>query len=124
MSPSRQAQTGEFPVGAPSSARRWRQQPRSEARRAAYGAFYRVDDDRNRDGGDAGLGLAWPIRVIYLLGSNPALLTSESLRRLVPGLKDRDVYLCGPPRLADAVREAVRDLGLPSSQLHEERFAF
>jgi ferredoxin-NADP reductase len=44
--------------------------------------------------------------------------------RLVPGLPERDVYLCGPPGMADAVRGALRDAGLPPQYLHEERFAF
>ena len=43
--------------------------------------------------------------------------------RLVPGLAARDVYLCGPPGLAGAVRRALAEAGLPRRQLHEERFA-
>lgn len=63
-------------------------------------------------------------RVVYLVGRYGAELTSELFRRLVPGLTHRDVYLCGPPRLSAAVRGALREAGLPRSQLHEERFAF
>lgn len=37
---------------------------------------------------------------------------------------DRDVYLCGSPGLAKAVRQALRAAGLPDGQLHEERFDF
>jgi predicted ferric reductase len=62
-------------------------------------------------------------RVVYLLGADPNLLSAGSLSRLVPGLAQRDVYLCGPPGLAAAVREALSEAGLPSEQLHEERFA-
>ena len=40
-----------------------------------------------------------------------------------PGLQDRDVYFCGPPGMGLAVRAALRELGLPPEQLHEERFA-
>jgi ferredoxin-NADP reductase len=43
---------------------------------------------------------------------------------MVPDLVRRDVYLCGPPGLSTAVREALRGAGLPDAQLHEERFAF
>ena len=60
----------------------------------------------------------------YLLGDDIGPLTPDLLRRLVPGLTGRDVYLCGPPGLADAVRRALRQAGLPEGQLHEERFAF
>jgi predicted ferric reductase len=63
-------------------------------------------------------------RVIFLMGGDPDLLSSASLTRLVPNLVDRDVYLCGPPGLATAVRAALTDAGLAPSQLHEERFAF
>jgi predicted ferric reductase len=62
-------------------------------------------------------------RVIYLLGSRPDLLSAESLSRLVPGLVDRDVFLCGPPGLSVVVRRSLAQLGLPGRQLHEERFA-
>jgi ferredoxin-NADP reductase len=62
--------------------------------------------------------------VIFLMGGDPDLLSSASLTRLVPNLVDRDVYLCGPPGLATAVRAALTDAGLAPSQLHEERFAF
>ena len=59
----------------------------------------------------------------YLLGDDVGPLTPELLTRLVPGLPDRDVYLCGPPGLAAALRLALRGAGLPDAQLHEERFA-
>jgi predicted ferric reductase len=63
-------------------------------------------------------------RVIFLMGGDPDLLSASSLTRLVPNLADRDVYLCGPPGLATAVRGSLTDAGLPPSRLHEERFAF
>jgi predicted ferric reductase len=61
-------------------------------------------------------------RVIYLLGSDRDLLSARSLTRLVPGLVNRDVYLCGPPGLSAAVRESLRQAGLDPHHLHEERF--
>jgi predicted ferric reductase len=62
-------------------------------------------------------------RVIYLLGSSRDLLSARTLVRLVPGLAERDVYLCGPPGLSAAVRASLQQAGLPPAQLHEERFA-
>lgn len=62
-------------------------------------------------------------RVVYLLGSDPDLLSARSLTRLVSGLADRDVYLCASPGLSAAVRLSLRRAGLPTAQLHEERFA-
>ena len=61
-------------------------------------------------------------RVRYLLGDDVGPLTPELLTTLVPGLPGRDVYLCGPPGFASAVRRALRGAGLPDEQLHEERF--
>jgi ferredoxin-NADP reductase len=37
---------------------------------------------------------------------------------------ERSWNLCGPPGMADAVRDALRDAGLPAERLHEERFDF
>jgi ferredoxin-NADP reductase len=62
-------------------------------------------------------------RVVYLLGTNPDLLSPHSLHRLVPGLTQRDVYLCGPPGMAAAVRSSLDSAGVPLAHLHEERFA-
>jgi ferredoxin-NADP reductase len=63
-------------------------------------------------------------RIAYLLGNDRTSLTAAGLSRLVPDLVERDVYMCGPPGLSDAVRGALRSAGLPAEQVHEERFAF
>jgi predicted ferric reductase len=47
-----------------------------------------------------------------------------ALRRLVPDVADRDVYLCGPPALVDALHRRLRHLGVPRHQIHSERFAY
>jgi predicted ferric reductase len=62
-------------------------------------------------------------RVNYLVG-DALPLTTKAFRAMVPDLTRRDVYLCGPPGLSAAVRDALRAAGLPEAQLHEERFAF
>ncbi|HET7568025.1 MAG TPA: ferric reductase-like transmembrane domain-containing protein [Gaiellaceae bacterium] len=51
------------------------------------------------------------------------LLSAEHLHELVPDLVERDVFLCGPPGLADAVGRQVRRAGVPRRHLHAERFA-
>jgi ferredoxin-NADP reductase len=51
-------------------------------------------------------------------------MTADNLRRLVPDVADRDVYLCASSRFAAAVRSALRAAGLPRGRLHEESFAF
>jgi predicted ferric reductase len=63
-------------------------------------------------------------RLHYLLGDDPGCLSAPALLRLFPDLAWRDVYLCGPPRLADTVRDSLHEAGLPAENLHEERFAF
>jgi ferredoxin-NADP reductase len=63
-------------------------------------------------------------RLRYLLGKDPDCLSAPSLLALVPDLAERDVYLCASPRMADAVRGALHEAGLPAEHLHEERFAF
>jgi predicted ferric reductase len=51
------------------------------------------------------------------------LLDPDHLRELVPDLRDRDVYVCGPPGLADALLACLRDAGVPRRHIHAERFA-
>jgi predicted ferric reductase len=63
-------------------------------------------------------------RVAYLLGADREPLSAAGLRRLVPDLVERDVYMCGSPGLTAAVRGSLREAGLPPEQLHEERFNF
>ena len=61
-------------------------------------------------------------RLRYLLSDAAGPMSPELLRHYAPNLVERDVYLCGPPGLAAATRDALRQAGLPSCQLHEERF--
>jgi predicted ferric reductase len=63
-------------------------------------------------------------RVKYLLGKHRQVLSAPALEAAVPNLAERDVYMCGPPKLTSALRKALRAAGLPPSQLHEERFSF
>jgi predicted ferric reductase len=65
--------------------------------------------------------------ILWMIGpsSTPELaMTGANLRRLVPDIAERDVYLCASPGLSAAVRAAVREAGLPRKRLHEEAFAF
>ena len=63
-------------------------------------------------------------RVHYLLGENATCLSTSALVRLIPNLAQRDVYMCGPPRMTDAVRMSLRTAGLADDFIHEERFTF
>jgi len=60
-----------------------------------------------------------------LFGSRrEARIDTESLRRLVPDLPQRDVYVCGPPAFVADVERTVRRLGVPDEAVHHEAFAY
>jgi predicted ferric reductase len=66
-------------------------------------------------------------RVIYLLGSSDApenLLNAYTLRAMVGPLREYDIYLCAPPRMAGRLRESLLHTGHDRRQLHEEQFTF
>ena len=46
-----------------------------------------------------------------------------SLATMVPDITQRDVYVCGPGPMTEAVVAGLRELGLPRGQVHYERFA-
>jgi ferredoxin-NADP reductase len=51
------------------------------------------------------------------------LLAPDHLRELVPDIADRDVYVCGPPAMTDAIERNVRASGVSKRSIHVERFA-
>lgn len=91
---------------------------------------YRVHDPRDivfREELDT-LALARGALVHYLIGGRRPegsdQLDAAALERLVPDVRDRDVYLCGPVPMMQRVEVALRGLGLPARQIHTERFAY
>lgn len=46
----------------------------------------------------------------------------ELLRRMVPGIEEHDVFLCGPEPWMASVRRDLRAAGVPSAQIHSEAF--
>jgi predicted ferric reductase len=57
-------------------------------------------------------------------GSPPnAPFEPRNLLALVPDIKDRDVFVCGPPAMSSAVLRSLRRLGVPRRQVHAERFS-
>ena len=66
--------------------------------------------------------------VHYLVGSRRPdgadPLDAAGLERLVPDVRDRDVYVCGPVAMMQRVEASLRGLGLPRGQIHAERFAY
>jgi ferredoxin-NADP reductase len=51
-------------------------------------------------------------------------MDAAALTALVPDIADRDVYLCGPEPLQDALVAAATEAGVPASHLHHESFSF
>ncbi|WCB96316.1 Flavohemoprotein [Baekduia alba] len=63
-------------------------------------------------------------RVHELIGSRAEVtLDAPALRRLVPDIARRDVYLCGPAGFAELVGDAARAAGVPSGRIHHESFS-
>ncbi|MDG4796379.1 ferric reductase-like transmembrane domain-containing protein [Micromonospora sp. WMMD1082] len=67
------------------------------------------------------------VQVWYVIGSrhDPGprqVMTPDGLRRLVPDVARRDVYLCGPPGLIEQCRGMLRRAGVPRRQIHLATF--
>ena len=69
------------------------------------------------------------VRVHYVVGDHrdngfAHLLSAQHLAELVPDLRERDVYLCGPPGLVAVIRRSLRDAHVSPRHVHLEEFAF
>jgi len=51
-------------------------------------------------------------------------LDARALRKLVPDIARRDVYVCGPDAFSRKVMASARRLGVRRDRLHHEAFAF
>ncbi|MFR9795828.1 ferric reductase-like transmembrane domain-containing protein [Streptomyces sp. MS06] len=56
-------------------------------------------------------------------GRRPTI-TAKMLRRILPDIARHDVYLCGPPGLAEESYSALREAGVPDRRIHHESFEF
>lgn len=68
------------------------------------------------------------IKLVFIPGDHATdegtrLLTPAHLTELVPDIRDRDVYVCGPPAMTDALERNVRGAGVSRRHIHTERFA-
>jgi len=74
-----------------------------------------------------GIARARQVAVHYVVGPragrHPAgQLAAGRLRSLVPDLRSRDVFVCGPPGMVDTARRELRRAGVPRRRIHAERF--
>lgn len=64
-------------------------------------------------------------RLLYAVngpdGARPEI-TSERLRSVLPDIDRHDVFLCGPPGLAEHAYAALREAGVPDRRIHHESF--
>jgi predicted ferric reductase len=68
-------------------------------------------------------------RVWYVLGSRDdpgprRLFTPAGMRELIPDVRRRDVYMCGPDGLITASHKVLRRLRVPRRQIHLDPFEF
>ncbi len=64
-------------------------------------------------------------RLHEVIGSRHRVrLNARLLRRLVPDVTARDVYICGPDGFREDVVDAALRLGVTEEQIHQEAFAF
>jgi len=64
----------------------------------------------------------------YLTGDrsrpeNSEFLTPRHLRRLIPDIRRRDVYLCGPPAMMALIEDSLRRVGVPPVRIHRDDFS-
>lgn len=69
------------------------------------------------------------ISIHYVIGGrhvagNEPLLSAQHLRRLVPDIARRAIYLCGPPSMMQAVRTSLQRAGVPEHNVHSDAFAY
>jgi ferredoxin-NADP reductase len=67
------------------------------------------------------------MKVTYIVGHRDeeapaALVTPGGLRKLVPDIAARDIYLCGPIGFAKDVERSLVELRVPHSQVHLDAF--
>ena len=68
------------------------------------------------------------VRIEYVVGDHATpegsrLLSAEHLHELVPDIVEREVYVCGPAAMTDAIARNVRRANVPARHVHAERFA-
>ena len=80
--------------------------------RAKGGRVVAVVGHRNRE------------RASWLPVDSRHLTDAEALRRIVPDVAERDVYVCGNPAWMDTVIAAAHEAGVPHAAVHHERFTY
>ncbi|NBM15506.1 ferric reductase-like transmembrane domain-containing protein [Streptomyces sp. GC420] len=64
-------------------------------------------------------------RLMYAVNSPDGVrpeITPQRLKEVLPDIEEHDVYLCGPPGLAEESYSALREAGVPARRIHHESF--
>jgi predicted ferric reductase len=74
------------------------------------------------------LATSHPFSRHYIVGDhrspeNQHLMGADHIRSLVPDIRERDVYLCGPPVMVEGVKQTLHSMGIPRRRIHVEQFA-
>jgi predicted ferric reductase len=64
-------------------------------------------------------------RLHEIVGSRHKVrFNARTLRRLIPDIAERDVYVCGPEGFSAEIAAAAAQLGAAPEQIHQEKFGF
>ena len=63
-------------------------------------------------------------RVIAYPEDEVGFLTGDVIEQGTPDLKRREIMICGPPGMIDALRSQLYAKGVPRSHVHFEKFGF
>jgi ferredoxin-NADP reductase len=64
-------------------------------------------------------------KIHYMVGSRRQHpMDAAHLLSVVPGVRESDIYICGPKALVAAVVGAAHDLGMSPDRVHHEEFEF
>jgi predicted ferric reductase len=70
-----------------------------------------------------GLGKNLKLKIINFFSETEGHLDEQKLKRLVPDVSSREVYLCGPVPFMDAMIKVLHDLGVKKEYVHFEKFS-
>ena len=70
----------------------------------------------------------YPFPIVYILTDEPTYkgekgrIDADKIKRLVPDFIKRDIYLCGPPPMMNALIQILIELGVSKDHIHYEKF--
>jgi len=62
------------------------------------------------------------LHVDVVVSSDRGHITKEIVDKMIPGLKNGPVMLCGPDPMMTAMRKLFVDIGVPDAEIHQEAF--